>query len=81
MGSVEALSESEASTVVLTKEAQKDRDEFDSVFGGAGCTCSVKPPCARCTHPGNPANQIEDDSCWHDPLTSAIILALEKNGC
>lgn len=48
---------------VLTDEAQADRDEFvGKDFGG--CTCFIRPPCSSCTHPGNPWNQDEDESCW-----------------
>jgi hypothetical protein len=52
---------------ILTPEAQADRDEFDLydiTYGG--CSCHINPPCGYCTHPGNPANQDEEDSCWMD---------------
>lgn len=44
----------------LTDEAQEDRDRFDLHFADYGCTCFKNPPCAYCTHPGNPANQEDD---------------------
>lgn len=48
----------------LTREAQKDRDDFDRYYwSGYGCTCHIFPPCSYCTHPGNPLCQ-EDDECW-----------------
>lgn len=47
---------------VLTEEAQSDRDEFDSMDWC--CSCHINPPCGYCTHPGNPANQEEDEDCW-----------------
>lgn len=48
----------------LTPEAQDDRDDFDSEYGGGNCSCHLSPPCGSCTHPGNPMNQDEDESCW-----------------
>lgn len=49
----------------LTPEAQADRDDFDSDYGHSGCcSCHIFPPCGFCTHPGNPLNQDEDESCW-----------------
>lgn len=47
----------------LTDEAQADRDEFEYVYDGVGCSCHLCAPCGACCHPGNPINQ-EDDSCW-----------------
>jgi hypothetical protein len=49
---------------VLTEEAQKNRDAFDSYAKEAGCGCHSHPPCSYCTHPGNPMNQEEDETCW-----------------
>lgn len=51
---------------VLTQAAQDDRDDFESSFGNSigNCSCHINPPCGSCTHPGNPTNQEEDDSCW-----------------
>lgn len=46
----------------LTKEAEDAREEF--IHYDMGCSCHISPPCSGCTHPGNPANQDEDDSCW-----------------
>lgn len=51
---------------VLTKEAEDERAEFEAQFGDRGCTCFISPPCAFCTHPGNPLNQNEDDTAWED---------------
>jgi hypothetical protein len=50
------------SSRVLTDAAQADRDDFDRNEGC--CSCHISPPCSACTHPGNPLNQDEDDSCW-----------------
>ncbi|OJB35388.1 hypothetical protein [Burkholderia ubonensis] len=49
---------------VLTEEAQADRDVFDADYRDRGCSCFISPPCSFCTHPGNPRNQDEDESCW-----------------
>lgn len=53
----------------LKEAAQTDRDNFESAFGRSGnCSCHLNPPCGSCIHPGNPANQDEDDDCWEpDP--------------
>jgi len=48
----------------LTEEAQLERDDFESIFDGAGCTCFQSARCYYCTHPGNPNNQAEDESAW-----------------
>jgi len=49
--------------MVLTADAQFDRDDFNaSDFGG--CLCFISPPCNFCTHPGNPTNQDDFDECW-----------------
>ncbi len=48
----------------LTPAAQADRDDFDADTAACGCTCFISPPCGFCTHPGNPLNQDEDESCW-----------------
>lgn len=50
--------------LVLTAEAEHERMVFDREFDNAGCTCFISPPCSRCTHPGNPDNQAEDETCW-----------------
>lgn len=47
---------------VLTAAAQADRDDFEADRGC--CSCHVSPPCGYCTHPGNPANQEENEECW-----------------
>ena len=49
---------------VLTQHAENERFEFERHFNGEGCTCFIAPPCGWCTHPGNPINQAEDESCW-----------------
>ena len=51
---------------ILTPEAQTDRDDFDREYRNRGCSCCISPPCNHCIHPGNPANQEEEDSCWMD---------------
>lgn len=54
----------------LTPAAQADRDEFDSE--DSCCSCHLSPPCGYCTHPGNPANQECDESCWEDDVDDEI---------
>jgi hypothetical protein len=49
---------------VLTEAAQNDRDAFERYTNLTGCSCHISPPCGYCTHPGNPMNQEEDESCW-----------------
>jgi len=51
-------------TRTLTAEAQAERDQFNAQFGDGNCSCHLSPPCNSCTHPGNPQNQDEDESCW-----------------
>lgn len=46
----------------LTPEAEAERAEFERE--DRGCACHISAPCGHCTHPGNPDNQEEDDSCW-----------------
>lgn len=78
---------------VLTPEAEHERQQWESEFGGRGCTCFISPPCNSCTHPGNPANQDEDDTAWVDvfdldemcdrarrAVAQAIELAARKGG-
>lgn len=49
----------------LTAEAEADRAAFHDYYGyGGNCSCHLNPPCSSCTHPGNPDNQDEDESCW-----------------
>jgi hypothetical protein len=48
--------------MVLTPEA--DRDAGDFIREAPSCSCHISAPCYACTHPGNPYNQIDDDSCW-----------------
>jgi hypothetical protein len=51
--------------LVLTPEAEAERDQFVSEYGYEGnCSCHIRPPCPSCMHPGNPRNQDEDESCW-----------------
>lgn len=50
---------------VLTPEAEADRADFHAE-GFPNCSCHISPPCGSCTHPGNPMNQDEDESCWMD---------------
>lgn len=56
--------------MVLTKEAQADRDNFNE--WDSGCSCHISPPCAYCTHPGNPTNQDEFDECWESALVAEV---------
>ena len=51
---------------ILTESAQNDRDNFDYSIRDQGCTCFISAPCMYCTHPGNPYNQNDDESCWED---------------
>ena len=53
----------------LTEAAQADRDAFNSYARDSGCACHSMPPCGYCTHPGNPANQDEDERCWENGYT------------
>ena len=49
----------------LTQAAQIIRDEFEFMYGEGGrCSCHINPPCNSCIHPGNPANQEEDEDSW-----------------
>jgi hypothetical protein len=48
---------------ILTPEAEAERVQFHA-DGYPNCSCHISPPCGSCTHPGNPLNQDEDDSCW-----------------
>ena len=49
--------------MILTPEAQADRDDFNSQDYG-GCSCCISPPCNHCIHPGNPHNQENFDKFW-----------------
>lgn len=53
----------------LTPEAEVERAEFEREYAGGNCSCHISPPCGSCTHPGNPANQAEDESCWVEVST------------
>lgn len=50
--------------LVLTEDAQADRDAFNNNYGDGNCSCHNNAPCSSCTHPGNPTNQEEDSACW-----------------
>jgi hypothetical protein len=66
---------------VLTDEAQAERDTFHSCYGFFGCcSCHSMPPCGFCTHPGNPTNQEEDESCWREEPLQAGTIYLSKFG-
>ena len=58
----------------LTENAQDDRDEFDSYYADESCTCHIHPPCGKCTHPGNPLNQEDDESCWESYETKIPLI-------
>jgi len=48
----------------LTPDAQDERDDFNELYAGRGCTCFQVAPCTFCTHEGNPVNQAEDETAW-----------------
>lgn len=50
--------------MILTPEAEAERDDFNLEYSDRGCTCFISPPCGYCAHPGNPINQEEGDDCW-----------------
>lgn len=63
--------------MVLTAQAQFDRDQFDEIDYG-GCSCFISPPCNFCVHPGNPRNQDDFDEFWEpENLTEKILFQLE----
>jgi hypothetical protein len=62
------LSEVTAPVRRLTDAAQDDRDDFEAKFDGGNCSCHINPPCSSCLHPGNPANQEEDETAWTTEL-------------
>lgn len=64
---------------VLTADAEADRDSFMDNFGDGGCTCFISPPCGYCTHPGNPRNQEEDESCWTWETMADMLDGLERD--
>jgi hypothetical protein len=51
---------------ILSKEGQRQRDQFNKLYDGGNCTCHIQrsAPCGSCMHPGNPANQEENDEAW-----------------
>jgi len=55
---------------ILTQQADDDRADWESKY--EGCSCHISPPCGSCVHPGNPANQDEDDSCWEPVDTGPV---------
>jgi hypothetical protein len=59
-----AFSPQEKPVSRLTDAAQANRDEFEAEYGGGDCSCHISPPCNSCLHPGNPANQDDNDNCW-----------------
>lgn len=50
----------------LTAAAEADNNDFKREYGRQGCTCFMSPPCNYCMHPGNPANQAEDETAWEE---------------
>ena len=46
----------------VTDEARAERDDWKSGYND--CSCHISPPCNSCIHPGNPANQEEDETAW-----------------
>jgi len=57
----------------LTPEAREEREEFDAfAHERGGCSCHINPPCSYCLHPGNPANQDEDESCWTEKVPDVV---------
>lgn len=61
---IEAIDEALKPERVLAEDAQADRDSFEANYGSGNCSCHLSPPCSSCTHPGNPLNQEDDESCW-----------------
>lgn len=64
--------------MILTPEAQADRDDFDAMNYG-GCSCHISPPCNYCVHPGNPLNQDDFDECWMYETVEDRLEALRIN--
>jgi hypothetical protein len=63
---------------ILTEDAAVRRAAFDEHYGEGNCSCFNVAPCGSCTHPGNPANQEEDDECWEN--ISVRIFPTEEGG-
>ncbi len=63
----------------LTENAEAERCEFDTHYGGQGCTCFLSPPCSHCTHPGNPMNQEENEDCWETVEYEEFVDPLEAS--
>lgn len=63
---------------ILIPEAQAQRDEFMRLYGPNECACFLSAPCAACTHPGNPLNQDEDESCWVDEDEARYVEGLKR---
>jgi len=64
----------------LTKIADAERQQFIRTFGYDGnCSCHISPPCGSCTHPGNPMNQEEDESCWEPDKPEVNVMAVTRN--
>jgi hypothetical protein len=52
-------------TLKLMPWAQEAQDQFRRDYGyGGNCSCHISPPCACCTHEGNPHNLAEDPYAW-----------------
>lgn len=84
-----AQTEAPEPELVLTPEAQAERDQFVAEHGHDGnCSCHISPPCGSCMHPGNPRNQEEDEAAWMDapaedyvpPPADPALLALANRG-
>lgn len=60
----------------LTEKAAQDRIEFND-YDPNECSCHLSAPCGWCLHPGNPANQNEDETCWEIPTHQALSIQLD----
>lgn len=50
----------------LKPEYEGIAEEFDALYGDAGCSCHIRPPCSACTHPGNPLCLENTPEAWED---------------
>lgn len=58
----------------LVEWAAEAAEQFDLKYEDSGCCCFTCAPCGWCTHPGNPSNQEDDDSCWEpDPACKPAV--------
>ena len=50
----------------LTEEYKVLNNEFEDFAERHGCSCHINPPCAYCTHEGNPENLLETPEAWEE---------------